>query len=256
MAEKKRWDEELCRDAVLAHARTLGHEASAEPGPPNKAPDYVLTLDGTDYALEVTMTMDSPRMGDAEKPRAQLWAQMNCLKLTIEERAAVEGVQVGELAVGFDERMIPTLNRRAVAAIAERVVAFLRATRGVPEKQTAALPVDESGETLARIIHTPNAPTKIGFFTSEAMPTARPIAALHEKVKERIDEKRERLAKHSRPKVLALGNLYVTAGGRRDYSDAFVGIDADDFTAVVVVHSRTKVWPLAWRVPPPVSRTL
>src|SRR5437773_135165 len=94
----KRWDEQLCKDAVLAHARALGHEASAEPGEPNRAPDYVLTIDGAEYALEVTTVMDSLTInGRTQVPRATVNAGLNEVAAEVETRARVEGILNGHV---------------------------------------------------------------------------------------------------------------------------------------------------------------
>jgi hypothetical protein len=112
------------------------------------------------------------------------------------------------------------------------------------------LAIVEIGGDFIRVVYTPNVPTRIGMFTCEPLPAARPVASLRDKINDRISEKRLRLASDARPRILVLGNLYIPAGRGRDYSDAFAGIEADDFAALVVVHSRGKVRVLAWRLPP------
>src|SRR5688572_26587292 len=126
-----REDEELCKDAVLSHVQSLGHQASVEPGEKNKAPDYVLTMDGTEYALEVTTAMDKINVpGVGLLPRAGVHAGLAQLTAKIKRRAEAAGFLAGHLDVSHvGGWVIEDLSKRSEQIILD-VLAFLRDANG------------------------------------------------------------------------------------------------------------------------------
>jgi hypothetical protein len=58
-------DEAFARDAFTQHLEARGYAGLLwEDGPPNKCPDFFLTLDGQRYAVEVTQVVESLTLGD------------------------------------------------------------------------------------------------------------------------------------------------------------------------------------------------
>ena len=249
----KRADEEQGKDAVLAHARSLGHAASAEAGAPNEAPDYDATIDGMAYALEVTTVMDSLAIdGGTEVPRATVNAGLDAVAAEIEARARAEGILNGHVWMTKPGCVIDDFQRRRSEIVAA-VLAFLRACEGVTDSHRTRMVIDGYGDEWITVGYFPNLSPGVVFSGGEAEYLGVVRATLRRLMSACIAEKTHVLRSESRPKMLALLAGYPHAT-RQLYREAFTGIEVDDFAAVVVVCGRDSVIPLVWRVPPPCTR--
>lgn len=246
-----RADEELGKDAVVAYAKSLGHDVRARPGDDRyKAPDYVATIDGVDFALEVTWVIDAlevPGMG--LKTRADLDAGLDRLAAQIRKHAEAEGILRGHLEIGLDGYVINNLRKRS-EGITARFLDFLR--QGPNDERTARIAIDKHGDELVHVGYFTSWPAGVFVNGSGVTYDEWIVPAVREGLEERISEKRRLLEHERRPKILALIGLYASAWDGH-YQRAFAGIPADDFTAVVVVHPPERVTVLSWRVPPPLA---
>jgi hypothetical protein len=192
--------------------------------------------------------MDSLDVGGVAIPRAGVNAGLAGLAAEIARRAVAERILVGWVRLEAPGRVIGDLAARR-PRIVKDVLAFLRARRPDDgDGREADVWLDEYGDELLHVGHFPTMRTRVDAGGVEVEWDEKVTPKVRDLINERVVEKRRLLEGETRPKILALFANYPFAMPAH-YVEAFASVKANDFAAVIVVHSCDDVTVLAWRLP-------
>ncbi|MFQ6083168.1 MAG: hypothetical protein ACE5WD_07410 [Candidatus Aminicenantia bacterium] len=213
-------DEEFCQSALIEFLRSQGHSVVTRPG--DEPPDFYITLDGTEFAVEITTLSELIPSPKTSKLQPILTAHMTLYRFVseIETFTLQKEILNGTYLVSIDlNKPIPNFNKiksNLIKAIEE----FISETR--QEESTPYFQLFRKGKVRmeckklsgdgARITHMITHGAK---WHDEICKHARLI------LQRAIDDKRNKLLHEPRPKMLLLLNRYLFAS-IKDFQEALL----------------------------------
>lgn len=199
--------EERSRDCLDAWLRTNTKHKSIkwsqyEPEGPQRAPDWFVTLDGKQFAVEITSISHQKKTGGKVFTDERVWASQKKTIAAVEEKCRKEGVLTGIYYVKFIDIVA---NRPKMSNnVTQMLFDYVKKTQ--PVYQASKQTIAPNGVDVCTIEKTAIHETGDGIYYSSSI--SKDVEAgsvpLCDVVRESVNKKAKKLAKVSEPVILLL----------------------------------------------------
>lgn len=230
--------ERRCRESFERWLRTYIKPSSSEwshyePNGPFTAPDWLLTLNGIEYAIEATAIMHLKKVGEGILSDESVWSSQKRFIEMVEKACRKQGVLSGVYYMGFTNAVenLSKLRNKATPGL----LAYVSRTQTEHRANSELISVD--GVPVCTIEKMGNHMDGIFYMSSTGRGVEAGSVPVCEVVRERVDEKARALATVSQPIILLLYEDGYPSDPPRIWFDCLDGYSAASiFHSIIIVR--------------------